>query len=1282
VGLESGSIERAGLVAAVDQAADAVLITDTSGKIQYVNPAFTALTGYAREEALGQHTRMLKSGRQPAEVYQALWSTILSGRVWCGEVLNRRKDGTVYHEEMEITPVRGANGETVSFIAIKRDVSERRAAGEAQKFLAAIIEGSAEGIISFTPDGIIHTWNQGAETIFGRTAAEVIGTHMSVLVPPERQPELDQLAAQVLAGHSVSRYEGLCLHKDGRRIFIAVTACPIRSSSGQVKAVSVILRDVSERKEAEQARALLASIVESSDDAIYGVKLDGTIVSWNHGAEVLLGYSNQEIVGKKAVILNTPGRYDDLRRSLADIGKGRAIQHFEAVLRKKDGHGTDVSLAISPIRNHAGQVAGASIIARDVGPRARSERKLRENDERFRAVFAQAPFGMALAGLDGTYIQVNAAFCRMVGYGEQDLRATLWADLTHPEDRAPTQELVDRLCRYPGEPGEIEKRYIHRNGNVVWGRTRISLVQDPRGTPIYIVVHVEDITQRKRTEEALHESENRFRNMADCCPSLLWVTDAEGGNQFINRMYREFTGATEEEVEGGKWRVLIHPEDAAEYVGAFERAVREHVPFRAEARIRRADGEWRLMGSYAAPRFSAGGAFLGHVGLTADITERKQAEEAIRSSEEKFRQLTENIHEVFWIMPPSADQMLYVSPVYEQVWGRTRESLYQDPMSWSEAIHPDDRENAHALFARQIQGEPVESEYRIRTPGGEEKWIRDRAFPIRGEAGELLRVVGIAEDITEAKHYEEDLIHAWEGAEAANRAKSRFLANMSHEIRTPMNGVIGMLQLLMSTSLSSEQQRYVTVAQDSGRALLALIDDILDLSKIEARKITLEKLNFNPRQIVDDVVQLLRVQATGKGLDLGACLAPEIPLLLGGDAHRLRQVLTNLAGNAIKFTERGQVKLDAKLDCQREGKATVRFAITDTGIGIRPEQAALLFSPFTQADASTTRKYGGTGLGLAICKQLVEMMGGTIGVESREGQGSTFWFTAVFEMATAIGPATSTEGVDRHFAAPARTNQAARILVAEDNATNREVALAQLHKLGYQADAVPDGAAAVQALERGGYHLVLMDCEMPVMDGYQATRKIRGSNQPNIPIIAVTADAMSGDRDRCLGEGMNDYLSKPVELELLAQVLAKWLPPARLESSPTASAQAKPVFDEQALLRRLMGDRKLAGIVLKGFLQDAPEQLENLRRRLDHADAQGARAQAHMLKGAAATVAAQDLRAIALAIETAGSACDLDHCGKLLPRAFQEFERFKSALNLAGWVQAPDGSRHQMGPGK
>jgi CheY-like chemotaxis protein/HPt (histidine-containing phosphotransfer) domain-containing protein len=374
-------------------------------------------------------------------------------------------------------------------------------------------------------------------------------------------------------------------------------------------------------------------------------------------------------------------------------------------------------------------------------------------------------------------------------------------------------------------------------------------------------------------------------------------------------------------------------------------------------------------------------------------------------------------------------------------------------------------------------------------------------------------------------------------------------------------------------------------------------------------------------------------------------------------------VLNNLAANAIKFTERGEIGLEAAIESQADGTATIRFTITDTGIGIRPDQAALIFSPFTQADASTTRKYGGTGLGLAIAKQLVEMMGGTIGLDSREGQGSTFWFSAVFgRESTHRQPPANQPGDARSSAAggKARVGSDARVLVAEDNATNREVILAQLRKLGYKANAVANGAEAIEAVERGGYDLVLMDCEMPVMDGYAATRRIRRSTQPGIPIIAVTADAMPADRDRCFSGGMNDYISKPVELARLADVLASWL--------PVAGQPATEVFDSEALLRRLAGDRQLAGVVLRGFLQDVPSKLHILRQRLDEADATGARLQAHALKGAAATVAAEVLRSTALEMERAGAAGQLNLCGRLLPRAAREFEQYKRTLEQAGWV--------------
>jgi PAS domain S-box-containing protein len=1395
LGREKSTIERAGLEAAVEQAADAIVITDTAGTIQYANPAFTVLTGYSREETLGQNPRFLKSEEMPAAVYKELWTTIRSGRVWQGEVTNRRKDGTLYREDMRITPVEDSAGRIVSYIAVKRDVTRLRAENEARAFLATIVQDSADAIIAFSPSGTILTWNRGAETVFGYTSAEAIGKPVSMTVVPERHQVLAAVLEQARAGQAIPHHEGIGMHRDGRRIPCWVSASAVRNAAGELVAISLILRDTSGLMEAERDRSLLASIVESSEDAICALGLDGTVFSWNRGAEAFLGYQSHEIIGKNVAILAVAGRAEKISRHLQAVRQGGTVSAIDTVARTKAGGEVEISLSASPIRDSAGKIVGASAIVRDIRKRVQAERKLRESEELFREVFEHAPVGMMVSGAGGRLLQVNTALCRMLGYSAEELLATTWVKLTHPDDLESSMRLAETLLKTPGSP-DFEKRYLHRNGSPVWVRVRISTVRDSAGCPVYFVGHVEDITARKRTEEALRESEERFRIMADGCPAPMWVTDATGGNQFINRAYRELCGVGYREVENAGWQMLVHPDDAAEYTEAFGQAVKEHTPFRAEVRIRNAAGSWRWVASCAEPRFSQDRTYLGHVGISPDITERKRAEEALRaaearhrilaqavenagecisitdcedrilyvnaaflrtygyqeselighhvsllrsprtseevqhqilpatiegkwcgelwnrskdgreflislatavvcdedgrrialvgiarditernraelalqSSEEKFRQLAENIREVFWMMSPSADEILYISPAYEPIWGVSCESLYRNPMSWADAIHPEDAARAHATFGRQIQGESVDSEYRIKTPAGE-KWIRDRAFPIRGRNGELIRVAGIAEDITDRKHYEEELIRAREAADAANVAKSRFLANMSHEIRTPMNGVIGMVQLLLETSLTTEQRRYAVVVQNSGHALLSLIDDILDLSKIEARKVTLENCGFDLRQTIESIVQLLGTQAKSKQLDLVLRISPDVPALLRGDPHRLRQIVTNLAANAIKFTERGEVALEAAVETQGDGHVTVIFRIVDTGIGLREDEIARLFQPFVQADVSTTRKHGGTGLGLVISKQLVELMGGKIGVSSLKGMGSTFWFTAVFELAE---PDVPQLGVRK----PARVTQSsisdARILVVEDNLVNREVMLAQLSVLGYRAVAVANGALAVEAVAGNGYDLVLMDCQMPVMDGFEATLHIRELHHSDIPIVAVTADAMPADRDRCLGAGMSDYIAKPVELRVLSETLARWLP---VRGADTAAAppmgragEAKKavVFNRDALLRRLMGDRRLAAAILQSFVADCPSRLNGLQQRIAAADGGGAQTQAHALKGAAATVGAEALQALAAAIEGAGAEGEVARCAELLPRAVEEFEHFRSAVESAG----------------
>jgi PAS domain S-box-containing protein len=649
------------------------------------------------------------------------------------------------------------------------------------------------------------------------------------------------------------------------------------------------------------------------------------------------------------------------------------------------------------------------------------------------------------------------------------------------------------------------------------------------------------------------------------------------------------------------------------------------------------------------------------IGAIQDISERKQSEAQLRRSETKYRTLYDSTGDAVMLL--DAAHFLDCNQASLRLFGCETIDTFRSMhlLDISPAVQACG-EPSHALsqsyIAAAMRGETQRFEWLFCRADNQHQFTAEVVLNTMLLDGQRV-LQATVRDISERKRAEAEMLAANRQleaatsrakelvvqAESANAAKTEFLSNMSHELRTPLHGVLGMLELLHDTKLDQKQAHLVRTAQSSGESLLGLLNDILDLARIEASRIELEVSEFEVRSLIAEVGDLLFAVAQQKGLSCSYSLAPEVQSIRT-DRRRLRQVLTNLIGNAVKFTNSGGIHVAASL-VATAGVHGICIAVEDTGVGIAEQAIPRLFDKFTQEDASTTRQYGGTGLGLAISKQLIDLMGGSLNVESKKGAGSRFWFTIPLKCSASSRTSLSADpphDVASEPLVPRLALGRTRVLVAEDHLVNQQVAAAMLGALGLDVEIVDNGLELIEALRRDDYALVLMDIQMPGMDGFEATRIVRSPNSGVrdhlIPIIAMTAHVKQQDRAKCLEVGMNDFIAKPYTRDALAKLLNRWLLPSEsvdvsetAASPATAAVSGSLVFDSDGLAARLGGDPALVRTVIECFLDDLPRQLEQLTYQLTLADLTAAARTAHSLKGAAACAGAVRLREVAQRVE-------------------------------------------------
>ena len=1154
---------------AIEESPVMIVITDKNGSIEYVNPKFEVITKFSKEEVSGRKPNIMNSGFHPDSFFKEMWSTILAGNDWRGEIFNKDKNGNCHWDSVVISPITNTENEITHFVSIQEDITQRKHNESELRKLSQAVEQSPVSVVITKPNGEIEYVN----------------------------PK-----------------------------FTEVT-----------------------------------------------------------------GYSQKEALGKNPRILNSGIQPKSFYKNMWDmLASGEAWQG-EFCNKKKNGEIYWEQAAISPIIGNDNIITHYVAVKENISVRKKMEAELNESQQRLDLALEASNTGLWDLKPIKKELYLNDQWHRQLGYepGRFTGNNDPFAEILHPDDR----EAVEKgLANYDeGKSGayQEEMRVKTADGSYKWILAIGKIVErTASGETERIIGITSDISKRKQMEQELETNRKRLDLALEVSNTGLWDGSLISGEVYNNEQWYKQLGYQREEFDSDvdPFDHLLHPDDKK---GVSEKlqdlSIGNSDIYESEFRLKAKDGSWKwILAKGKVIQRNGIGEADRFVGVHLDITERKKAEKTIKEAGDRLQTIIDGVHSLVFIKDTEGQHVL-VNSFFEESFGIKREAVIGK--TDLDLFSKDVAEEIMAIDARIMRNKRPET-FEMTIPHQDDSFRihLTEKFPLFDQQGTVYGLCGLATDITHQKEIEKELQIAKQDAEAATKAKSDFLANMSHEIRTPMNAIMGMTHLALETDLTPKQEDYLKKTYNSATSLLGLINDILDFSKIEAGKMDMESVDFHLDDVLNNVSTLITIKAEEQGLDLIFQTSDSIPRFLIGDSLRLGQILINLANNAVKFTAKGSVTIETSLIEESPEKYTLQFAVKDTGIGLTKEQIGKLFKSFSQADSSTTRKFGGTGLGLTISKRLVELMNGKIWVESEPDQGSSFIFTAEFGHGNEakLKVRSSQKGFDQERL---KSIQGARILLVEDNEINQQVAQEILEKAGFVIDIAEDGRQGIVAVQKKTYDLVLMDIQMPIMDGYEATKAIRKNPKFNdLPILAMSANAMTQDRDESMAAGMNDHVAKPIELQQLFAALLKWIKPGDREVNPGIRQKALgneekielpdklPGIDMKTGLRRVGGNKKLYRNLLIKFHRDNQDITEQIQKALKEKDNELAQRLAHTVKGVAGNIGAGDVQKAAEVVELAVKNYQLEEIKNMIQTLKEKLDVPMPSIKLIADAQQVDES--------